>query len=342
MDAIVAYDLSKQYGDSFALNGLNLQVPHGCAMACVGKSNSGKTTLIRLLAGLCRPTMGECTVMGLSPTFEADKLHASTGVVLDSARLYDNMTLSENLRFFSGINNMDDNDALDRASFLLHKLGIWEARDDKVDDLPTGVVRRASLARALMHSPRVLLIDEPEGGLDQETATGMRELFSYLLEEEGITLLLATSNMAYAQTVCSSFSILKDGILVAKGSLDALRKGAGLSFSAALRLADGEKGPSGFKYINGYWQKEIASEADMPKIISQVVNSGTNLYEVKFVEPAFGEIYEAYMEGGKRKAGDLNEQESDEQQEDTATSPEEQDIQEQPAGEADSSGGEEI
>ena len=175
MDAVVAYDLTKEYEGQAALSGLNLQVPQGEAFACVGERGCGKTTLVRLLSGLCRPTSGECTVLGLSPSHEPQRLHSVAGTVLDSAHLYTGMTLYENLHFFAGLHGLDDNDALERSSFLLHKLDIWEGRDLPVEKLSTGVVRRASLARALMHSPKVLLVDDSAGGLDQETAQATRE-----------------------------------------------------------------------------------------------------------------------------------------------------------------------
>lgn len=164
MDAIVTYDLAKQYGSAWALRGLNLQVPQGSAVACVGRENSGKTTLIRLLSGLYRPTSGECTVLGLSPAFETERLHALVGTVLGTARLYGHLTLQENLNFFAGLHQVDSNDGVERSSFLLHALDIWEARDLKVRELPTGVLRRAALAQALMHRPSVLLLDLPPRG----------------------------------------------------------------------------------------------------------------------------------------------------------------------------------
>ena len=100
MDAIAAYDLTKIYGGKAALQGVNLQVTEGGAMACVGLEGAGKTTLVRLMAGLGRPTSGECSVLGLSPGFESARLHGMTGTVLQSARLYACMSLWENLRFF--------------------------------------------------------------------------------------------------------------------------------------------------------------------------------------------------------------------------------------------------
>ncbi len=301
MDAITAYGLTKQYEGRTVLQGVNLQVPQGSAMAFAGHEGSGKTTLIRLLSGLCRPTAGECSVLGMSPAFETAKLHAQLGVVLETAPLYRTMTLAENLRFFAGIHNMDANDAQERSSFLLHRLDIWEYRDEKAGALPTGVTRRASLARALMHTPRVLLIDEAARGLDPDTAEIVRALLRYSVQEEGAALLLGTRNMWYAEKVCQSFSLMQGGVLIARGDKESLRKGAGVRFRAALRLAEGDEPPPGFQLLEGLWQKDIDSEEEMPAIIAQAVGQGKRLWEAKLIRPALDEIYRAYLAGGKRR-----------------------------------------
>ena len=301
MDAVTAYGLTKQFDGRTVLQELNLQIPQGAAMACAGQEGSGKTTLIRLLAGLCRPTAGECSVLGLSPAFETAKLHGVMGVVLETAPLYGSLTLAENLRFFAGLHNIDSNDALERSSFLLHKLGIWEFRDEKAGALPTGVARRASLARALMHAPRVLLMDEAARGLDAETAQTVQELLRYLVREEGIALLLGTRNMVYAQGVCDSFALLQNGVLIARGGLETLRQGAGVRLRAALKLGEEDAAPAGFQLREGFWQKEIDSEKEMPSIISQLVGQGRSLYEAKLIHPTLDEIYAAYLAGGRRR-----------------------------------------
>lgn len=301
MDAVAAYDLTKEYNGQSVLAGLNLQVPQGEAFACVGEKGCGKTTLIRLLSGLARPTSGECTVLGLSPLHEPQRLHTVAGTVLETAKLYTGMTLWENLRFFAGLHGMDDNDSLERSSFLLHKLDIWEGRDLPVENLTTGVIRRASLAQALMHSPKILLADEPSVGLDQETADAIYSLLSCVAEEEGLTLFLCSSNMAYAQRLCDNFAILKHGALLAKGDLESLREGAGVCYRAQLRLAADSPAPVGFQYVDGAWEKELKAETDMPKIIAQAVGEGLSLYEARLIRPTLKEIYAAWLEGGRRK-----------------------------------------
>lgn len=309
MDAIVTYDLAKQYGDAPALRGVNLQVGKGEAAACVGWENSGKSTLIRLLSGLCRPTSGECTVLGLSPAFEAERLHSLVGTVLGTARLYGHLSLQENLDFFAALHQVDNNDAVERSSYLLHALDIWEAREEKVRELPTGVRQRAALARALIHRPAVLLLDLPAVGLDPESQDAVQGLLAQLREQEGMTLLLCTRNMAFAAGLCQRFALLKEGRLLGKGDLESLRKGAGLRFRAAFRLKAGEAGPAGFRLGNtGLWEKGIASEEEMPQLIAQAVQGGCSLLEAKMIRPTLGEIYQAYADGRPRKAGERDEQ----------------------------------
>ena len=343
MDAILTYDLSKGFRGTQALHRLNLQVPEGQILACVGGKNAGKTTLVRLLSGLCRPTTGEAFVLGFSPFFEGERLHAAAGTVLHSARLYRKMTLSENLRFFAGINGIDENDALDRMSFLLHRLDIWEGRDELTDKLPTGVLRRASLARALIHNPKVLLLDEPTEGLDSEAADSVRSLLTWLAEQEGVTVLVCTENMGFAQQVGHEFLLLHDGITLAKGDLESVRKHAGVRYRAVLRLGEEEIAPNGFHFADGVWEKEIKSEEELPKIISQAVTGGIKLYEARLIRPRLEDIYTACLTGGLQRMDEFDEQ--DDEYEEQAEAVETTDLPDEPGEreeyEADSRGDQE-
>ena len=156
-------------------------------------------------------------------------------------------------------------------------------------------------ARALMHSPKVLLVDDSAGGLDQETAQATRELLTYVAAEEGVTLFLCSSNMHFAQRLCRNFAILRQGVLLARGDLESLRTGAGVGYRACLRLGEGSPAPAGFHWNDGFWEREIESQEDMPKIISRAVGAGARLYEARLDRPTLKEIYAAWLEGGRRK-----------------------------------------
>lgn len=309
MDAITAYDLTKQYpekspgkGPVTALQSINLQVPEGRSMACVGREAAGKTTLIRLLSGLRRPTGGECGVLGLSPAYETARVHSMTGTVLFSSKLYPSLSLWENLLFFAGLHQVPRNDGVERASFLLRRLNLWEDRDKRPGSISTGEFKRASLARALIHRPRVLLMDEQGAGMDRETAEVVRELLLYVREQEGVTELLCTQNMNYVQTFCESFGLLHEGKLLARGDVESLRIGGGVRLRASLRLMEGQAGPEGFtRGEDGSWERELQSQEEMPGLIAQVVAGGGSLYEARVLRPSLEEIYEAFLSGGRRR-----------------------------------------
>lgn len=309
MEAVIgAFDLTKVYsskgagGKAAALKSINLQVPEGRAVACVGPESSGKTTLIKLLSGLIRPTAGECSVLGLSPGYETARLHGRMGTVLYSAKLYADLSLWENLLFFAGVHGVGRDAAVERASFLLRRLNLWEEREQSPAVLPTGMFKRASLARALMHRPRVLLMDSQGAGMDLETAGLVQEVLEYARKEEGATVLMCTQDMGFAQNVAQSFGLLHKGTLMARGDLESLRIGGGVRLRASLRLKEGDKAPEGFlRQPDGSWQKEVQSQEEMPKYIMQTVSEGSSLYEAKLLRPGLGEIYQAYLSGGRRR-----------------------------------------
>lgn len=306
MDSIVTYELSKHYHGRSALSRVTLQVPPGSLLSCVGPVGSGKTTLIRLLSGLYRPSAGDCLVLGLSPFYEADKLHTVVGTVLSSAKLYENRTISENLHFFSGLNAVEENDAIDRLSFLLHRLDLWESRDALAGSVTTAVEQRAFLARALMHRPQVLLLDAPD--YDRETSEAVRSLLQYLQREEGLTVLLCTEEMRFAESFCDGFFLLRQGELIARGSLEELRVGAEVNCRALIKLRGGELPPDGFLCAGDGWQKEIKNEEELATIVADLVQAGNHLYEARVLHPDLTEIYAAYCAGGKHRAGETNEQ----------------------------------
>ncbi len=307
MDAVTAFDLRKQYKETVALRGLNLQVPEGALFACVGEKGCGKTTLLRLLSGLLRPDAGECAVMGCSPLTEGGKLHSLVGVSLFTSQLYAHMTLGENLRFFAGLGGVSQSDAVDRASFLMHRLEIFPWRDQPASRLPTSAARRASLARALMHYPKVLLLDELPMGMDFEGREAVRGLLTDLVRDEGITVLLCTENFFFAQNLCESFAVLRDGAIGLKGTLEGLRQSVGLKYRALLRFSENTSPPPGFFCENGFWCGEIDSEKEMPGLISQVVLTGGQIFEARLQKPTLEEIYRQYMEKGLKREDERDE-----------------------------------
>ncbi len=164
--AIEISGLSKAYARTQVLRGLDLEVPWGQVLTVLGPNGSGKTTLVRILAGLARPDEGEVRVAGLDPGRRPERVRRHVGVVTHDALLYDEMTGYENLAFFGrmfGLERIDD-----RIGEVAALLGVTDRLKQRAGTLSHGFRKRFSIARALLHGPAVLVMDEPESGLDQE------------------------------------------------------------------------------------------------------------------------------------------------------------------------------
>lgn len=297
LDAVTAYDLKKKYAGFTALYGLNLEIAKGSVFSIVGSAGCGKTTALRLFAGLCEPTGGECTVLGYSPYHESRKLHDLMGVVTDTTKLYEKMTVNQNLQFFAKLYGVEANDAIDRISFLLHRLDIWEFRDKLVKDLSTSALQKANISRALIHKPKILLLDEPTEGLDMETTLLVRSMISHIVDEEEATVLITTRHLMHAEALSENYAIMEKGELIARGTLESLRRISGMKIKAALRLADDSTPPVGFFHKDGLWMKNIQKESEMPALLYKAMQEDCKVYEATIIYPTLENIYDAFLNG---------------------------------------------
>ena len=291
MNAIAAQGLGKSYdGKTAALSELTLRVPQGGVCGFLGPNGAGKTTTVKLLTGLLRPTAGECSVMGLSPQNEPERVHALCGVMTETAHLYGNMTGQQNLEFFGQTAGLVRAQAQERAELLLRALELWEARDQTAGQYSTGMMQRLSLARALMHEPQVLFLDEPTSGLDPESAQAVNEMISTLAKKSGVTVFLCTHQLRYAQDLCTTYGILYRGQMILQGDFAALCEGAGCHIKAGIRT-EPEQTLHGFVKNGEYWETEIASEAEMPAILRDLVAQDIPVYEARLIRPTLEDVY---------------------------------------------------
>ena len=172
--AIAVSGLSKDYGDRRVLHNLELQVGWGQVAALFGANGAGKTTLLRILAGLARPDAGELSIGGRRLRRRGDAVRRLVGFVSHDTLLYNDLTCRENLAFYGELHGVRN--ASRRIDDVLERVGLADRRDRRVRTLSHGMQRRLSLARAIIHEPRVLLMDEPESGLDQASVEAMGQL----------------------------------------------------------------------------------------------------------------------------------------------------------------------
>lgn len=192
---IEAEQLSKAYGDLPVLRGLDFTVRRGEFVALLGANGSGKSTLLRLLSGLSKPTAGAIRIGGWEMPREAMAVRARIGLVAHQPLLYENLTARENLDFFGKLYGIDRNERERRIKDLLRAVGLLKRADSRARTFSRGMKQRLSLARANLHQPDVLLLDEPYSGLDQAAVERLDEMLS-AATNLGRTIIMSTHQLA--------------------------------------------------------------------------------------------------------------------------------------------------
>lgn len=215
--AIDARRLSKSYGRTQVLRGLDLKVPWGQTLTVLGPNGSGKTTLIKSLSTLAKPDSGEIHINGLSTRRAGVRVRRAIGVVTHEPLLYDGLTGAENLRFFARMFALDRIE--ERIITVAAQMGVTDRLDARVGTLSHGMRRRFSIARALLHSPRVLIMDEPESGLDQQ-ALGLLENLIADETNPSRAVLMTTHNFERGIALADRVAILSRGRIAYDGAPD--------------------------------------------------------------------------------------------------------------------------
>lgn len=214
MSAIRIHNLVKAFGHRAALRGIDLEVEPGEFLALFGPNGAGKTTLIRVIASLTRPTSGRVEVFGSDADRGALETRRRLGLISHEPLLYGDLTADENLRFFGRMYDVADLSA--RIDTVLERVGLLARRRDPVRTYSRGMVQRLSIARAILHDPGVMLLDEPYTGLDLQAADMLRGVLQDLATA-GRTVLLTTHNLEQGLEMCTRIAILHRGRLAWQG-----------------------------------------------------------------------------------------------------------------------------
>jgi ABC-2 type transport system ATP-binding protein len=301
--------LERKFGSFAAFDGLSFDVDEGEVFGLLGPNGAGKTTTIRLLTCLISPTAGSATVCGFEITKEPRKVRELVGVQTENPCLYERLTAYENMDFFAqayGVSSAEERRR--RIRELLEFFRLWDNRDKKADHLSKGMKQKLALARALVHKPQVLLLDEPTAGLDPESATEVRNMITQLSDREGRTILLSTHHLEDAEKLCDRVMIVNNGRRITDGTPESLRKRLGEPVlevtlrNESVELAESVRRIPAVKAVTTNGPRRLMvtlddPESATPEVVAAIVRAGGEILGVKAIVPTLEEIYLQLVRG---------------------------------------------
>ncbi len=278
---IQTINLTKRYGQLVALNNLHLNIEEGDCFGYIGPNGAGKTTTIRILATLLQPTWGEARVCGHVVGYESRKIRPLIGYVPDFFGAYEDMCVQEYLEFFAAAYDLHGHKRTQIVGDVLELTDLTYKRDALVDSLSRGMKQRLSIARVLLHDPKLLLLDEPASGLDPRARIEIRELLKEL-HRMGKTILISSHILPELADLCTSIGILEQGELVFQGSVREAVRRAQLGTVVHVVTPDDQA-------------RALDVLGRLPPVHSAVVRDGAVVLTLKSDSTDFGFIAEAML-----------------------------------------------
>lgn len=215
-------NLTKKFGDFTAVDSISLEVKSGEIFGFLGANGAGKTTAIKMLCGLLRPTSGSGKVTGYDINTQSDKIKRNIGYMSQKFSLYDDLTISENIAFYAAVYGLSRSEIKQKSEILLSRLELVEYANTLLSELPLGWKQKLAFSVAIIHDPQIVFLDEPTGGVDPITRRNFWELI-YETSEKGTTIFVTTHYMDEAE-YCNRISIMVDGKIEAMGTPDNLKR----------------------------------------------------------------------------------------------------------------------
>lgn len=233
MNCIQTHQLTHRFASGeVAVNALELQVPEGAIYGFLGPNGAGKTTTLRLLLGLLRRQEGEISIFGQSLDQHRESILRQIGSLIESPSIYAHLSAKENLRLFQLLYDCPKS----RIDAVLHQVGLAKTGSKKVGKFSLGMKQRLSIAIALLHQPKLLILDEPSNGLDPNGMIEMREMIQQLNQQEGISIIVSSHILAEVEKMVTHLGVIHQGSLRFQGTTDelhALRNQAGVRFEVS-------------------------------------------------------------------------------------------------------------
>ena len=282
--------LTRDFDGVRAVDHVSLDVPTGRIFGFLGPNAAGKTTTIRLLLGLLEPSSGRAEVLGFDTRIDSGAIRQRCGALLEHTGLYERLTAEDNLEYHARIYRIDAAERRRRIEQLLKGIGLWDRRRENVGKWSRGMKQKLAVARALLHRPELIFLDEPTAGLDPIAAAALREDLMKLASGEGVTVFLTTHNLAEAEKICSLVGVIRRGALLAVGSPAELRNrsggqtaelvGRGAS-DALLSDLRRQPGVRGVEHGDGRLRIDLEPGAELAPLVTRAVAAGMQVEEAR-------------------------------------------------------------
>jgi ABC-2 type transport system ATP-binding protein len=303
--AIQTDGLSRSFGAVQAVEDVSLRIPAGTIFGFLGPNGSGKTTTIRLLLGLLEPSHGSATVLGFDSRSQSSGIRQRTGALLEHPGLYERLSAQENLEFYARVWELSPGERDSRVKELLTHMGLWERRTDQVGNWSRGMKQKLAVARAMLHRPSLIFLDEPTAGLDPVASAALRDDLSSLVAREGVTVFLTTHNLPEAESICNLVGVIRQGHLLTVDSPQHLRSHggeqkveiSGNGFSPAI-LEELRLRPevAEVKANNGTLTLALRDERPVAPLVRLLVEEGCDIEEVRKGAASLEQAFLALME----------------------------------------------
>ncbi|WP_157802376.1 ABC transporter ATP-binding protein [Diaminobutyricimonas aerilata] len=242
--------LTKRFGSTLAVNGIDLEVRQGSFFGIVGPNGAGKTTTLSMVTGLLRPDAGAVHVHGADVWANPVVAKRNMGVLPDRLRLFDRLTGAQLLYYAGVLRGLDSDTVRSRSTDLANAFGLEDALDRLVADYSAGMTKKVALAAAMIHSPRLLVLDEPFESVDPVSAANVTEILQRYVQAGG-TVVLSSHSMDLIQRICDHVAIIVEGSVLAAGTTDEVR-GEGTLEDRFVELAGGRKAAEGMEWLHTF------------------------------------------------------------------------------------------
>lgn len=299
-------NITKNFGTRTAVNNVSFEIKQGEIYGLIGQNGAGKTTIIRMITGLCKPTSGSVYICGYNVETDFEKAIKNVGAIIENPELYSYMSGMDNLKYFASLYG---NISQQKLENIVKVVGMENRINDKVKNYSLGMKQRVGIAQALVNSPKLLILDEPTNGLDPNGIKEMRMFLKRLAKENNIAILISSHILAEMQLICDRVGIIDNGLIVENKTMKELQQKVNSKMQIAIKvnypnyagkiLYEYFKNSSIFCVGNSVIIE--AQEKDIPLITTLLIKKGLSIYGVNTINKSLEEIFLDIVNKGKQQ-----------------------------------------